>query len=113
SAPTQLFLLTAFASTETAISAMKLGAYDYVTKPFNIDEIRIVLKNIKEKIFLQTKVKELEQYADVYHSIVGKSEAMQKIFNMIDKIAPFDTNVLITGESGTGKELVAKAVHNK
>ncbi len=92
---------------------MKLGAYDYVTKPFNIDEIRIVLKNIKEKIFLQTKVKELQQYADVYQSIVGKSEAMQKIFNMIDKIAPFDTNVLITGESGTGKELVAKAVHNK
>ncbi len=110
---TVVLIITAFASTETAITAMKLGAYDYVTKPFNIDEIRIVLKNIKEKIFLQTKVKELQQYADVYQSIVGKSEAMQKIFNMIDKIAPFDTNVLITGESGTGKELVAKAVHNK
>ena len=110
---TVVLIITAFASTETAITAMKLGAYDYVTKPFNIDEIRIVLKNIKEKIFLQTKIKELQQYADVYQSIVGKSEAMQKIFNMIDKIAPFDTNVLITGESGTGKELVAKAVHNK
>jgi two-component system response regulator PilR (NtrC family) len=110
---TVVLIITAFASTETAISAMKLGAYDYVTKPFNIDEIRIVLKNIREKIFLQTKVKELQQYADVYHSIVGKSEAMQKVFTMIDKIAPFDTNVLITGESGTGKELVAKAVHNK
>jgi two-component system response regulator PilR (NtrC family) len=108
-----VLIITAFASTETAISAMKLGAYDYVTKPFNIDEIRIILKNIKEKIFLQTKVKELQQYADVYHSIVGKSEAMQKVFTMIDKIAPFDTNVLITGESGTGKELVAKAIHKK
>src|SRR5208282_1694501 len=110
---TVVLIITAFASTETAITAMKLGAYDYVTKPFNIDEIRIVLKNIKEKIFLQTRVKELQQYADVYQSIVGKSEAMQKVFAIIDKIAPFDTNVLIMGESGTGKELVAKAIHNK
>lgn len=110
---TIVLIMTAFASTDTAISAMKLGAYDYVTKPFNIDEIRITLKNIKEKIFLQTKVKELQQYADVYQSIVGKSEAMQKVFTLIDKIAPFDTNVLITGESGTGKELVAKAIHNR
>src|SRR5271169_1449432 len=66
-----VLIITAFASTETAIAAMKLGAYDYVTKPFNIDEIRIVLKNIKEKIFLQKKVKELQQYADAYQSIVG------------------------------------------
>src|SRR5208283_4346850 len=110
---TVVLIITAFASTETAISAMKLGAYDYVTKPFNIDEIRIALKNIKEKIFLQTKVKELQQYADVYQSIVGKSVAMQRVFSLIDKIAPFDTSVLITGESGTGKELVAKAIHNR
>ncbi|MBF0557398.1 MAG: sigma-54-dependent Fis family transcriptional regulator [Nitrospirae bacterium] len=110
---TVVLIITAFASTETAISAMKLGAYDYVTKPFNIEEIRIVLKNIKEKIFLRTKVRELEQFADSYQSIVGKSDAMQQVFTMIDKIAPFDTNVLITGESGTGKELVAKAIHNR
>lgn len=110
---TVVLIITAFASTETAVTAMKLGAYDYVTKPFNIDEIRIVLKNIREKIFLQKKVKELQQYADAYQSIVGKSEAMQRVFVLIDKIAPFDTNVLILGASGTGKELVAKAIHNR
>lgn len=110
---TVVLIITAFASTETAIAAMKLGAYDYVTKPFNLDEIRIVLKNIKEKIILQKKIKELQQYADEYQDIVGKSEAMKNVFNMIDKIAPFDTGVLITGQSGTGKELVAKAIHNR
>ncbi len=110
---TMVLIITAFASTETAIAAMKLGAYDYVTKPFNLDEIRIVLKNIREKIILQKRVKELQQYADEYQDIIGKSEAIKRVFNMIDKIAPFDTNVLITGESGTGKELVAKAIHNR
>lgn len=110
---TMVLIITAFASTETAIAAMKLGAYDYVTKPFNLDEIRIVLKNIKEKIILQKRVKELQQYADEYQDIIGKSEAMKRVFNLIDKIAPFDTSVLITGESGTGKELVAKAIHNE
>ncbi len=108
-----VLIITAFASTETAITAMKLGAYDYITKPFNIDEIRIVLKNIKENILLHKKVRELQRYADSYQSIVGKSEAMQRVFNVIEKIAPFDTNVLILGDSGTGKELVAKAIHNK
>ncbi len=108
---TVVLIITAFASTETAIAAMKLGAYDYITKPFNIDEIRIVVKNIKEKIALQKRVNELEQYADAYRNIVGKSEAMHRMFHIIKKIAPFDTSVIITGESGTGKELVAKAIH--
>lgn len=110
---TVVLIVTAFASTETAIAAMKLGAYDYVTKPFNLDEIRIVLKNIKEKLTLQRKLRELQQYADSYQSIIGKSEAMKRVFNIIEKIAPFDTNVLLIGESGTGKELVAKAIHSR
>jgi two-component system response regulator PilR (NtrC family) len=110
---TVVLIITAFASTETAIAALKLGAYDYVTKPFNLDEIRTILRNIKEKILLQKKIRELQQYADAYQDIKGKSEAMKIVFNMIDKIAPFDTNVLITGESGTGKELAAKAIHEK
>lgn len=110
---TVVLIITAFASTETAIAAMKLGAYDYVTKPFNLDELRIVLKNIREKIILQRRLRELQQYADAYQSIIGKSEAMKRVFNVIEKIAPFDTNVLLIGESGTGKELVAKALHNR
>ncbi len=110
---TLVLIITAFASTETAITAMKSGAYDYLTKPFNLDEVRVILKNIREKIFLQKRVKELQQYADAYQNMIGKSESMQRVFNIIEKIAPFDTNVLITGESGTGKELVAKAIHEK
>lgn len=110
---TVVLIITAFASAETAIAAMKLGAYDYVIKPFNLDELRIILRNIKEKVILQKKVKELQQYADEYQDIIGKSDAMKRVFNMIEKIAPFDTNVLITGQSGTGKELVAKAIHKK
>lgn len=110
---TVVLIITAFSSTETAIEAMRSGAYDYITKPFNLDELRIILRNIIEKIVLQNKVRSLQHYEDIYQSIVGKSIAMKQVFNMIDKISPFDTNAIIIGESGTGKELVAKAIHNK
>lgn len=110
---TVVLIITAFASTETAIEAMKAGAYDYITKPFNIDEIRIIFKNIIEKITLQRKVKDLQRYEDEFQSIVGKSLAMRRVFNIIEKIALFDSSVIIIGESGTGKELVAKAIHDK
>lgn len=113
SADTIVLIITAFASTETAVEAMRAGAYDYITKPFNIDEIRIIFKNIIEKIALQKKVKELQRYEDEYQNIVGKSIAMKRVFNIIEKVASFDSSVIILGESGTGKELVAKAIHNK
>ena len=71
---TVVLVITAFASTETAVETMKAGAYDYVTKPFNLDEIRIILKNISEKILLENRVKELQQYADEYQNMIGKSE---------------------------------------
>ena len=108
---TLVLLITAFASTETAIEAMKSGAYDYVIKPFNIEEIRLIINNLKERISLQKRIRELQQYDDSFEGIVGQSEAIKNIFNMIEKIAPFDTNVLVIGASGTGKELVAKAIH--
>ncbi len=110
---TVVLVITAFASTETAVETMKAGAYDYITKPFNLDEIRIILKNISEKILLETRVKELQQYADEYQNMIGKSESMQRLFKVIDKVAPFDSHILIIGESGSGKELVAKALHNR
>jgi two-component system, NtrC family, response regulator PilR len=110
---TVVLVITAFASTETAIETMKAGAYDYVTKPFNLDEIRIVFKNIREKILLENRVKELQQYADAFQNIIGKSDAMRRLFGIIDKVAPFDSHVLIIGESGAGKELVAKALHDR
>jgi len=110
---TVVLVITAFASTETAVETMKAGAYDYVTKPFNVDEIRIILKNISDKILLENRVKELQQYADEYQNMIGKSESMQRLFKVIDKVAPFDSHILIIGESGSGKELVAKALHNR
>ncbi|MBI5213878.1 MAG: sigma-54-dependent Fis family transcriptional regulator [Nitrospirae bacterium] len=108
---TIVLVITAFASTETAVEAMKSGAYDYMLKPFNIDEIRIIINNIKEKILLQKRLHELQKFEDTFEGIVGQSEAIKNVFALIEKIAPFDTNVLITGESGTGKELVSKAIH--
>lgn len=112
-ADTVVLMVTAFASTETAIEAMKAGALDYMTKPFNIDEIRIVVRNVVDRLMLEKKVRTLQQYADEYQNLIGKSDAMRRVFAVIDKIAPFDSNVLIIGESGTGKELVAKAIHEK
>lgn len=110
---TVVLMVTAFASAETAIEAMKAGALDYMTKPFNIEEIRMVVRNVVERLQLESKVRSLQQYADEYQSLIGKSDAMRRVFAVIDKIAPFDSNVLIIGESGTGKELVAKAIHEK
>jgi two-component system response regulator PilR (NtrC family) len=107
-------MITAFGTTETAVEAMKLGAYDYITKPFKIDEVRIVINNaLKSKKFetenIQLK-KELSK-ENSYSNIVGNSPIMHKIFDLIQRISQTATNVLITGESGTGKELIAKAIH--
>lgn len=110
---TFVIIITAFASTENAVEAMKSGAYDYFIKPFNIDELRIKIKNIVDTIILQKHAKDFDIIGDTFEGMIGTSEAMKNIFNMIIKISPFDTNVIITGESGTGKELVAKAIHRR
>ncbi|MCB0421553.1 MAG: sigma-54-dependent Fis family transcriptional regulator [Bdellovibrionales bacterium] len=107
-------LITAFGTTESAVEAMKLGAYDYITKPFKIDEVRINIANA-----LRSKNLELENRAlkrelvkeNGFGGIVGNSERMHHIFEMIKRVSQTPTNVLITGDSGTGKEMIAKAIH--
>jgi two-component system, NtrC family, response regulator PilR len=113
-ADTQVVVVTAFATADTAIAAMKRGAYDYLTKPFKIDEISVVVDRALERQDLVRSNAELRQKVTGRYrlsSLLGKSQAMQRVFELIRKIAPTKTNVLLTGESGTGKELAARALH--
>ncbi len=111
---TVVLVITAFASTESAVEAMKLGAYDYLTKPFQIDEVQLIIRNALEKRRLTTEnmllKREIASQAS-FAQIVGQSETMQKVFELVRKVADSRSNVLICGESGTGKELVARAIH--
>ncbi len=109
-----IIMITAFASTESAVEAMKLGAYDYITKPFQVDEIKLVVRKALEKARLvreNLRLREEVESKYVFENLVGNSAPMQQVFDLIRKVAPTKSNVLISGESGTGKELVAKAVH--
>jgi two-component system, NtrC family, response regulator PilR len=102
-----VIMITAFASPEDAVTAMKEGAFDYITKPFKVEEIKRVIDSATSR-----KVTEQEQSSTEFFSeIIGQSPEMIKIFDLIRRIAPTPANVLISGESGTGKELVAKAIH--
>jgi len=111
---TAVLMITAFASTETAVEAMKQGAIDYITKPFKVEEIRVILKKALERRNLEREnaflKKELGRHSS-FSEMIGESPAMQRIYELIRRIADIPTNVLVTGESGTGKELVAKAIH--
>ncbi|MBU0731211.1 MAG: sigma-54 dependent transcriptional regulator [Proteobacteria bacterium] len=104
-----VIMITAYASPEDAVAAMKNGAYDYITKPFKVAEIKDVIKAALSRLSPEDKK---PHHLDSFHGIIGNSPEMQKIFDVIKKIAPTHANVLIQGESGTGKELVARALHN-
>ncbi len=113
---TTVLMITAFASHETAIEAMKLGAYDYITKPFKIDEIKLVInKALERKKLVSENIRLKKEIESKYGmgDIIGKSKAIQEVFSLISKVAELNVNVLITGESGTGKELVAHAIHER
>jgi two-component system response regulator PilR (NtrC family) len=107
-------IITAFGTTESAVEAMKLGAYDYIQKPFQMDDIRLVVKNALEKQKLQKDVSILKEQLmpPSLENIIGRSPAVKSLFGVVAKSAESTASVLITGESGTGKELFAKAIHS-
>jgi DNA-binding NtrC family response regulator len=112
---TQVVMLTADDTAETAVRAMKLGAVDYLTKPFNTDEVKIVLHNVIEKKNLKQEVKYLRKaYSEVFErKLIGESRAIKELKEKIEKIAQARVSaILITGESGTGKEVAARHIHN-
>ncbi|HTL02035.1 MAG TPA: sigma-54 dependent transcriptional regulator [Vicinamibacterales bacterium] len=107
-------MITAFASADTAIEAMRLGAHDYLSKPFDVDELKIKVRNALEQRQLRQENVLLKRALGSTHqfgNIVGRSEKMLTIFKLIEQIARTDSTVLVTGESGTGKEWVARAIH--
>lgn len=113
---TKVIMITAYATVHTAVQAIKMGAYDYLVKPCNPEEISLLIQRLiesqslaKEVVYLRKKLE--EQYR--FHDLVSKSHKMQKIFELAKTIAQTSSNVLILGESGTGKELLARAIHNE
>jgi two-component system response regulator PilR (NtrC family) len=113
---TLVLVMTAYASTETAVEAMKLGAYDYITKPFKLDEIRLTLEKALERKHLQEEnlaLKRQLRRQRGFDNFVGRGPRMLDVFEMIRKSAEGTSTVMITGESGTGKELVARAIHQE
>ena len=109
-----VIMLTGTKSVKTAVDAMKLGAADYLSKPFDVEELQIVIERTLGKQELEQEVRQLraqvvQRYA--FHNLIGKSPSMQEIYAKIEQVADSRTTVLVTGESGTGKELVAKAIH--
>ncbi len=111
---TAIIMMSAYGTIDTAVEAMKLGAADYISKPFKPDEILLKLGQIEERNRLRQeniRLRDAVQETFSFQNIVAKSESMRKIFDTIQKIADYKTTALITGESGTGKELIARAIH--
>jgi len=109
-----VIVMTAYATVQTAVQAIKAGAYDYISKPFSSEELFLTLRRIEQyQRVLQENIKLKRQLKDQYqfHNLIGKSKAMEDIFRLIDIVAGSDSSVLISGETGTGKEMIADAIH--
>jgi DNA-binding NtrC family response regulator len=112
--PSTVIVITAYATIETAVDAMKKGAFDYLEKPFKVDDLRLCVQRalsyndaVSENIYLRKQLKKKYQF----NQLIGTSPMMQEVFKMIERVADTDSTILILGESGTGKELVARALH--
>ena len=109
-----VIIMTAFGTVETAVEAMKQGAFDYLTKPIKTEELLVTVDKAMREALLRREVEQLRQQVSrefSFDQILGKSKPMREVFDLIRRVADSQTNILITGESGTGKELVAKAIH--
>jgi two-component system, NtrC family, response regulator PilR len=107
-------MITAYASTESAVEALRLGAYDYLTKPFDVEELKAKVNNALERRTLRQEnvlLKRALRTGSSFSNIIGRSKAMHDVFDLIETVAPTNSTILVTGESGTGKELVARAIH--
>ena len=112
---TAVLMMTAFSASEQAVEAMKLGAYDYITKPFKVEEIKVLIRKALERSDLKREnivLKQTAQQRVSFCGIIGASQKMKEIFTLVQKVAPSNSSVMILGESGTGKELVARAIHS-
>ena len=115
----EVLMISAYGTVEDAVKAMKLGAVDFLTKPFSPDELRIRIKNIWNKIESERRIEELLEQNKIlnmelgYDEMIGNSSQIREVFSLIEQVAGKDSTVLIQGESGTGKELVARAIHKK
>lgn len=108
-----VIIISAHGSVENAIKATRLGAFDFIEKPIDRDKLLISVRNAIEQVKLLTENIEIKKSLDTDGEILGQSKEIKSILELIDKVAPLDTRVLITGENGTGKELVARAIHKK
>ncbi len=112
--PSEVIIITGYGTVQTAVEAIKLGATDYISKPFSPDELMIHVKRVFQHLDLKNENIALRKKLDLqegFNGIIGESPAMQQVFRLIKRVAPTDSNILITGESGTGKEVIAQAIH--